>query len=361
MKREKRSSEPNKTRYGIPRFQWRIIARYFLVFVIGGALASCFWYGRINSELATIAAQLKPTRQGGDAYQFIDPLLGYDIPNNIKEVEEYQPLVKKINALVAAESSSKPDAFGFYFRDLTLGRWAGVNENAGFAPGSMMKVVLMMAYFKEAEINPSILQKVLAYSSSTADQVNGAPFETPSELQVGRSYTIEQLIEAMIESSDNGAKTALLDNIDTSSLGEISTDLGFSYLDVTQNYANYNISAKQYSVILRALYNATYLSRTYSEKALQIMSQAEYNQGVMAGVPTSTSVAQKFGESVDNSNPQSLEITLSNCGIVYHTTNPYVLCVMTRGTNLSNLTKTIASISRATWEEVSAYATTTTQ
>ncbi len=342
-------------RKNTPKFHWRTAGLYCLFFASGILLASFFWYNYANSEIASIASQIKPIRQGSGSYQFINPLLGYDVPENFKEFNEYKSLESKINALVASESNSGPDAFGFYFRDLSLGRWTGINENAAFAPGSMMKVVLMIAYFKEAETDPTVLHKVLTYSSATADQLNGIPFEAPSDLRVGGSYTVEHLIETMIENSDNGAKNALLDNVDLNSLNEISTDLGFPYLNLSENYSNYQISAKQYSIILRTLYNATYLSREYSEKALGILSQAKYSQGLVAGVPNGIPVAQKFGESIDSSNPQSLEITLSNCGIAYYPGDPYLLCVMTKGKSLDDLTRTIASISHTVWEEVDTY------
>ncbi len=336
--------------------QWKTAAKYCGAFVGGAAVASIFWYSSLNSQLAAIALQIKPMRQTDNSYHFINPLLGYDLPNTIQEIDEYSPLQSAVSAVVSSETSSPPDAYGFYFRDLSLGRWSGINENTGFAPGSMMKVVLMIAYYKEAEADPSILQQTLLYSSSTADQLNGIPFETPSDLQVGGTYTVEQLIEAMIENSDNGAKNALIDNISASSLSEISTDLGFSYLDVTQDYSTYTISAKQYSTILKALFNATYLSREYSEKALGIMAQARYSQGLVAGLPSGTVIAHKFGESVDGSNPITPEITLSDCGIVYYPNHPYILCVMTKGTNLASLTQTISAISHTTWDTVASYA-----
>jgi beta-lactamase class A len=194
----------------------------------------------------------------------------------------------------------------------------------------------------------------LLYSTSTADEINGVPFETPSNLQVGKSYTVGQLVEAMIINSDNGAKNALLDNINQTDLNDIYTDLG---LPNPGNSDNYVISAKQYALLLRVLYNATYLSRDYSEQALKIMSQAKYSQGLVAGVPKGTVVAQKFGENVDaSSNSDSPVISLSNCGVVYHPTHPYILCVMTKGTDINILTKTVASISGVVWNQVSSYA-----
>jgi Beta-lactamase enzyme family len=323
------------------------------VFVLGVLIASVFWYYHANDIIKNIADQVKPSRQNSGKYSYINPLLGYDLPGNIKEFDEYNDLVKQVDSAEAKANNANVDGFSFYFRDLTLGRWAGENENVSYFPGSMMKVAVMITYFKEAEQDPDILQKTLVYSTSTVDQINGVPFSSPSNLQVGKSYPVEKLIEAMIINSDNGAKDVLLDSINQQSFVEVHTDLGLPNPAVVQNYT---ITAKQYAVLLRVLYGATYLGRQYSEKALQIMSQATYNQGLVAGVPKGTAVSQKFGEALDSSNPTSPEINLSDCGIIYHPTHPYILCVMTKGKDINALTQTISSISNVVWNQVVSYA-----
>lgn len=331
-----------------------ILVFYFVVvFIFGVLAASVFWHYHIDGIIKNIAEQVKPSRQNKNPYTYINPLLGYDLPSNVKEFNEYLPLRNDIQNAVSQKNNPQLQSYSVYFRDLTLGRWVGVNENTGYAPASMMKVAIMIAYFKEAETNSSVLQKTLVYSSSTADEINGVPLETPSSLQVGKSYTVEQLIEAMIVSSDNGAKNALLNNINQPDLDEIYTDLGLPNPD---NNNNYTISAKQYSLLLRVLYNATYLSRANSEEVLKIMSQAEYSQGLVAGLPKGTVAAQKFGENVDISNPERPVISLSNCGVIYHPTHPYLLCVMTKGTDLQVLQSTISNISGVAWREVNSYA-----
>ena len=325
---------------------------FVAAFIAGLAAASIFWYRHTNNTIRSLAEQVKPLRQNDGAYKYIDPLLGYQVPDNVKEFDEYDPLQSDIQTTILNNQLPGVEDYAVYFRDLNLGRWVGINENVPYAPASMMKVAIMIAYFKEAENSPGVLQKTLQYSTSTADQINGVPFETPSDLQVGKTYTVEQLIEAMIISSDNGAKNALLDNIDQNSLNEIYTDLGLPNPDYSSDYV---ISAKQYSLLLRILYNATYLSREDSEAALKIMSRAKYSQGLVAGIPTGTAAAQKFGENVDASNPQLPIISLSNCGIIYHPTHPYILCVMTKGSNLQSLGKTISTISQKVWNDVQAY------
>lgn len=297
-----------------------------------------------------------PLRQNNNSYNYINPLLGYNLPNDIKEFNNYKPLEQEIQKQIdPVVKDHSIDEYAVYFRDLSSGRWDGINENTLYSPGSMMKTAIMIAYFKEAEADPTILQQKYQYSSSTVDQINGVPFSSPSNLQVGKSYTVEDLIEAMIINSDNGAKDVLINHIDQRGFVEVHTDLG---LPNPAEVSNYQITPKEYAILLRVLYNATYLSRADSEKALQILSQATYTQGLIAGVPSGTTVAHKFGEAVDSSNPANPEIALSDCGIVYHSSHPYILCVMIKGKYLSNLTMAIQLISQTVWSAVDAYSKT---
>jgi hypothetical protein len=105
--------------------------------------------------------------------------------------------------------------------------------------------------------------------------------------------------------------------------------------------------------LFRILYNATYLSRDYSEKALQVLSQSSFTQGIVSGVPSSTVVAHKLGlVGIAPDNVTVTEHELHDCGIVY-AQNPYVLCVMTRGSSsLSTMEGIIGAVSQAAYQHV---------
>jgi hypothetical protein len=86
-----------------------------------------------------------------------------------------------------------------------------------------------------------------------------------------------------------------------------------------------------------------------SEKALQIMTHAEFKDGILAGVPKDIIVAHKFGERML---PESDDKQIHDCGIVYYPRHPYLLCVMTRGKDFTSLKSTLATISRVVFTEV---------
>jgi beta-lactamase class A len=113
-------------------------------------------------------------------------------------------------------------------------------------------------------------------------------------------------------------------------------------------------SPREYSVLYRALYNGTYLSRHLSEEALELLSNSTFRSGLVAGVPPEIPVAHKFGvrDAADNPLEGSAYEELHDCGIVYYPDHPYFLCIMTRGENFADLEAVIAGLSKTTWDEV---------
>ncbi len=316
---------------------------FVLVFAIGGVLGIAITHFVMKGQIETAYRQIRPIREKNSTYQYINPLLACSIPNS-KEFFMNLPLENKIKNLIDEEKASgKINSVSVYYRDLVYGRWVGIDENQKYDPASMLKVVIMMAFYKQAEGDPNILNKYIDYTPDVADEISAVPLQAPFSLKVGGRYTVEKLIEAMIVDSDNGAKNALLLNIDERSLSETYTDLGIENPDDMEG--SYIISAKSYSLFFRILYNATYLNKELSEKALGMLARAQYKEGITAGVSSSVLVAQKFGEHIESSD-NVIVYELHNCGIVYKPEKPYLLCVMTKGKDLSLLTKAIRDISR---------------
>ena len=77
----------------------------------------------------------------------------------------------------------------------------------------------------------------------------------------------------------------------------------------------------------------------------------EFKEALVAGVPPGITVAHKYGERSFSDSPIR---QLHDCGIVYFKPEPYILCVMTRGTDTLELAKVIGDVSRLVFTEVSA-------
>ena len=83
------------------------------------------------------------------------------------------------------------------------------------------------------------------------------------------------------------------------------------------------------------------------------MTQTSFTEGLVAGVPSSTPVAHKFGIVSFFRGTTVTSRELHDCGIVYAPSHPYLLCVMTRGSSqLGSMEQTISDISNAVYQTV---------
>ena len=293
----------------------------------------------------------KPLRDSNTGYKFTNPLLACDI-SKPKDITKLKPLEEKIRTLL-----SRPDLVqthttaSVYFRELSTGRWTAVNEEQTYNPASLLKIPIMIAYYKAAEKQPEILAKRIVYQAGGPDLNASENFKPRESIKVGQSYTIQQLIEHMVGYSDNNAVSLLIQAIEPSIQKEVYTDISLSYPDVNGQVKPMGV--KDYSYFFRILYNATYLTKDLSEKALKVLSTRSFPLGLNAGVPSDIVMSEKFGER-SNVDVQKniLSRELHDCGIVYYPQNPYLVCVMTKGqTTFETLEGLIKDISHVAYEE----------
>lgn len=310
-----------------------------LIFLIGLATGSLLT--QINPP-NTDQQQLHEKRNAG---KLTSPLLECDIPTSFgsKEYVVFQKkLTDTINDYIA---QGKISTAAIYYRHLMDGAWFGINEDTKFSPSSLLKVPIMIALLKMAESDPSILDRKLTYDKA---RYTGQPFfSANTTLVLGQAYSVNDLISRMIAQSDNEAMLLLRDNFDAGTIYKLYSDLDIA--PPNDAISDDFMTVKTYTAFFRILYNASYLSQSLSEKALTLLTNVEFKQGVVAGLPNTVVVAHKFGErTYTNDNTKQLH----DCGIVYHPTDSYLLCVMTTGRDFNTLAGVLRDISRSIWDEV---------
>jgi beta-lactamase class A len=327
----------------------------FFTFIIGLSV-SYIAHDNIDSvlgqkdHLLPFQIPQEQVRQGG--YSFISPLLECESSSELtraKMIGFKNNLSSKVNQLIKDNDAKMVSV---YFRDLNNGPWYGINEDETFTPASLLKAPLMMALLKQAESDPSFLSKNIQISDdeSEADMIP-QDIKPADPLIPGGTYTIEDLIYHMIVYSDNHAMQLLLGEINQDVYNKVYTDLDIHLpsASVQENY----MTVKEYAGFFRILYNASYLNKEMSEKALKILSEVDYKDGLVAGLPKNVVVSHKFGErTYDNNDTKQLH----DCGIVYHPQSPYLLCVMSRGNSLIKEAKVISEVSKFVYDEVNNYA-----
>ena len=312
-----------------------------LVFIAGGV--GGFYFRPYYSQNAR-----------SDGYPFVNPTAGVKYPAE-KDPIEWKVLKQTLSDLIANyRNDQQITTASVYFRAFGSGQWLRVNEDLRYAPASLLKVPLMITYFKLAQVEPTILNKTITYNGGP-DRNAKETIKASSSLEPG-NYTVAELIRRMIALSGNNSANVLEQNIDNNFYKEVYTDLGLPF-PYNENDVDFK-TPKAYAIVLRALYNATYLNRALSNQALALMVNADFQDGLVAGVPKTVKVAHKFGERAFGTtdaqgNPKVISLAeLHDCGIIYYPNNTYMLCIMTHGKDFKHLEDAIAGISKTVYEAV---------
>jgi beta-lactamase class A len=292
------------------------------------------------------------TRDITAGYKLTSPILDYEelLPGK-ESVIPIGVIDRKVEDLEHADNGVSHIAF--YYRDLNNGQWVGLNEKEDFFPASLLKVPVLIAFLKRAEKEPEILEKKVTISSEDITADTHQNIHSDEALISDKEYTLKEIARIMIQDSDNAAARILIRETQQNYIKSVFESIGVMFTDTTTEQ---NVRVKDYAGFFRVLYNASYLNRDMSELALELLSGTAYKDGLVAELPDSITVAHKFGERVISHFGDGLsaldETQIHDCGIVYVPKKPYILCIMTRGSDLEVQQNAIASLSHFVYQEV---------
>lgn len=230
---------------------------------------------------------------------------------------------------------------GIFVQDIQTGAWLGINERGGFAPASLLKIPIMMAILKRVELGEMNINDDIVLLPEDLDKRAGNLYERGA----GAKIKIIELLEEMITFSDNTAKNALKRQLFIEEIDRVFAHIGISNA-YSQNQEQ-GISPRGMTRIFKSLYYHTFLSPKLSELALELTTDTQEENLISRGVPSEIQVAHKYGISIVKDNE-----VLHDCGIIYHPTNPYLLCIMTKNLELQKSIELIQKISKEVYEFV---------
>ncbi len=314
-----------------------------LLIAVGGG----FGY-MLTKNKPAVTAYVEPiiTRQANPLYPLIKPIIRVDFPPE-SNFQELDSLKSKVGVFIGQQQAAgKVKRTSFYFRDTNDAHWAGLGQDDQYHPASLFKVPYLLALYKDAEIKPQLLNERVYFSDAAhngADQIQ--------HLVNGRYYTVDELAQAMIKQSDNDAKDLLLEKMDLQFLVEVLNDNGMSLQDAAAN----TMSPRIYTTFFRTLYNTSFLSPAMSERALELLSEVDFKDGLAAGTPNTIKIAHKFGQYADLAEDDGsvTALELHDCGLVYYPERPYYLCVMTEGYSREELATVIKGVASIVYGEFS--------
>ncbi len=320
--------------------RWFLFITFFIAGIFLGAL-SMYLY------TAIAVTQLQKIHLRSSEYRYINPLLAVEIYRNENLLQD-KSLELSIQGLIRLQQKNNAiKEMQVYFRDLESASWLSINGEGKFSPGKLLKLPIMIAYYKLAQANPDILNEQITFNGKniTSQEI----FKQTHPLKRGESYTIEELIKQMIVQSDDDAANLLFDYIDKDTLNEVFSDLGIDFKEEkdTEDF----ISLKFYSLLFRILYNATYLTREYSQKAMDLLVEAPNNIGLFADIPQKIPTANRYGARIINNTKEKM-FEIYDCGVVYYPLHPYIICAVVRGENLENIKSALSILGQNVYNEV---------
>lgn len=322
-----------------------------------GLIATILIFGLLLGYFFGIYLSNKKFSCNSSYYNYLNPRLACQDKPVISKVA-YLSLQNAIGTYLNEESSSGniKDA-SVYFRDLENGPVFGINSTKLFISSSLIKLPTIMTVLRVADQNPEFLKSKILYAKEISS--DNQDFAPEKKLEVGQSYTVEDLVERTLKYSDNASHELLINELSRISPSEdliynTFRDLG---LVVPGDVSKGDLSTQAYSSLFRLLYNASFLSKENSEKILNLLDEATFKDGLEAGVPQGIKVSSKFGERElefvsKDGKPAGHSNELHDCGIIYYTDNPYMLCVMTKGDNFNSLARIISHVSKMVYDEV---------
>jgi len=317
-----------------------------LISIIISLLASVviyWWISRkdnaalaINSAKKTCEYNIKRIT----GLKFVKPILWVD--ENCESDDLVSTKLKIAEIIEKYKQTSDVATASIYLR--VNGQWTVVNENDKYEPGSLFKVPVLITMLKMDEEHPGFLNKSVTYVNKIETGKNIA--YASKSIQLGQSYTIRELLTYMIKYSDNAATILLENNMDNKLMQQLFADVGVEVPNVYSD--NYQFTVRDYSLFMRVIFNAGYLTIKNSEYAAELLSECDFKDGILKGIPKNTKIAHKFGESGNQ-----IEKQLHESAVVYlDNGGGYLLTIMTKGKDVKKLSDLIGEISRTVYEDV---------
>jgi len=305
-----------------------------------------------GNKLSEMDNHVKVVRENDSS--LIQPILYVEIESK----QLLSPLKSKINDyLDSKKQAGTYTSASVYLKDVQAGVYININPDSLYDPASLMKVPLLMIYLKQAETNPQLLKKSFVFTQQA--QNSTVALIKDKSLVVGKSYTVQELLYHMIVYSDNESFWILYDHFGEDIFKELDKKLtipaNYDIIHYSKTDKHFIANVNSMAYYFMVLYNASYLTKTASKYALDILTKSTFKEGIAKGIDPNVLIAHKFGERTLSyyvgNKLENLQTEFHEFGIVYLKNRPYLLGVMTRGQQSNVLQTMVSDISKMVYDD----------
>jgi beta-lactamase class A len=212
---------------------------------------------------------------------------------------------------------------GLFVRNLTTGAEASINANRTFAAASLYKVPIMVEAVRQIRLG-----RISADQQFKIQRAHWVPGSGVLQGRVGDSIEVRELLRLLISESDNIAAMMLVDITGLNNVNQTMRGLGLEstrLLDWRAPGANadlgpYVTSPADMGALLDTIGSGRLVDEDTSAEALKLLSLKQASDLIGEALPSSVSVAHKWGE---------IPGARHEAGIVTTPNFKYVIVVMT--------------------------------
>jgi beta-lactamase class A len=234
------------------------------------------------------------------------------------------PPFASLNHDVRTLARHVPAAIALDVLDLDTGYATGFNAAKSMPAASTIKLPVMVEVFTQLEAGRFDLQRRVTLEAGDKDYGSGVLCDAPA----GTTYAVSDLLEKMIDISDNTATNMLIRlvgrhniNLQMANLGLERTHLsGDVRTDAWTIRRTLRTSPADLVRLLSLMARGELVDQWSSNEMISILKADEINTLLPEPLPPDVAVAHKTG---------SLNDTMNDAGIVFAADAPYVIAVMT--------------------------------
>ena len=281
---------------------------------------------------------------------------------------ERDRLIGRLDERIAEARALVPDSMHDDFvvavdlLDLASGRRLSIHEDVALHAASTMKVPVLFELFRQADAGERSLDDSIVVRNSFRSILDGSEYAlTPEDDSDSTLYdridghaTYRELARLMIVRSSNLATNILIERVEARRVRDTMARLNAQGMRVLRGVEdipayragmNNSTTAYGFSRVLEAIARCELLSEPSCREVVAILADQEFDEGIPAGVPDGVPVANKTGW---------ITAIHHDGGIVYPPgRDPYVLVVLTRGIESSDIAHTlIRDLSAIVWDEM---------
>lgn len=240
-------------------------------------------------------------------------------------VEAPDPAWNELVRRLAAQAISYDGRVAVYLKDLQKGRVWAYHADDLFPSASLIKTPIMVALFEKIRGGDLSLQTRLRLERRHRTGGSGSL----KWYRDGSQFTVRQLLEKMIDESDNTATRMLIDEIGLSYLQQQFPRMGLIYTEIYPEglslrssgvtYENYT-TAREMASLLDKIYGGEAVDRYSSQLMVDILKRQKARARLAKHLPSGWEIAHKTG---------LLRRACHDSAIVFSPKGDYILVVLT--------------------------------